>query len=199
MVSDLQELSRSLSEVNSRYGRLVVDRMTTVDTVPAPFSVYRICRVEYLGPHHPELFYVAYAPGRPVHLLSEDTDTFNKLVAEDRVVIDSAERAEQYAAVFIEVTRSMSQLTYLVRSVDEVRFRPKLSPEEEARKSDFLNRYRSLIHPPKAAPAGSDWEVVAWVVRQQALQRHTLRISRSGAVARRIETVEEDLPLVYGL
>ncbi|MCP4251738.1 MAG: hypothetical protein GY778_32300, partial [bacterium] len=92
-----------------------------------------------------------------------------------------------------------TKLFYTVNSVDDVEFRPNLEADQEAVKSAFVDRYRTTIGPPTAELIDDGFAVRFYAVREQALERHTVRIGRGGEVAADFEVVEAGLPLVYGM
>jgi len=201
MQTEIQELlSKALSGVDKQYSRLLRERMTRVAVCEAPFlREHRIYRVTHLSPHKPIVFYVGFAPRKRAYLLTGAPEDFIKLGKADGVTIDSRELAASYAAVYLEVTRSMSRLFYLVRSVDEVEFRPNLADEQLQVKAAIEAKYRSIISPPAAEPADSGFVVTVYAVREQTLERHTARVSSMGDIQDEASVLETGLPLVYGL
>ena len=173
---------------------------TEIEACATPFlRQSRIFRVEYQNPNRPVLFYVGQTRAGAASLLTGQPDAFVRLAREDRISINSAETATAYATLYLEVTRSMSELTYLVRSVDEVRFRPNLDEAGERKRRDFVRRYSSAISPPAAERNANGFTVSAYVIRQQSLERHRLEVAADGGIEDHAETLERDLPVVYGL
>src|SRR5947209_3969894 len=108
-----QLLSGALADTNEEYARMVLDRMTRIELYPAPFlKHHQIYRVEHLNPRKPILFYVGFVPGEPAYLLTGKPGNYIQLAKTDGLVVDSPEVAENYVAVYLEVTRSMSRLSY---------------------------------------------------------------------------------------
>jgi hypothetical protein len=93
----------------------------------------------------------------------------------------------------------MSQLFYLVRSVEEVEFRTDLADEEAKAKASFLQKYRSVIVPPSGRQTNGSYKVTAYVIREQALEQHSITVSEKGGIKTDVTILEQDLPLVYGL
>jgi hypothetical protein len=201
MGTEIQEqLSKALSGVDKQYARLAKDRMTKVAVYDAPFlNEYRIYRVRHLNPHKPIVFYVGFAPRKRAYLLTGAPENMTKLAKADGVVIDSPEVAATFASTFLEVTRSMARLFYQVQSVDELKFRPNLPDEQRQVKEEIETKYRSIISPPAAEPADSGYAVTVYAVREQALERHSVRVSRDGDISDEVSVLETGLPLVYGL
>jgi hypothetical protein len=195
-----QQLAAALRPVDEQYAQLTAESPTKVETYPAPFlTQYQIYRVEHLNPNKPIVFYVGYAPGEKAYVLTGSPPDMIDLAKADGVVIDSPETAEGYAAAFLEVTRSMAELFYVVESVEDIQFRPNLTPEEERVKAAFAEEYRTIIEPATATPAEGGYLVTVYAVREQTLERHEVGVSTDGAVTEQITVLERDLPLVYGL
>lgn len=194
-----QQMVDAVARVSTHHAQRLADQSTSIELYAAPFlKHYRIYRVIYFGKHHPDLFYVGFAPGSHAYLLTSHAENYIALAREDGVVIDSPETAINYVTVFVEVTRSMSSLSYLVNSVDEVKFRPNLTDEQEKIKTAFIEKYRSVITSPTATRTASGYAVTAYVVHEQALQEHRFNVSSDGDIQDQMDVVEHDLPLVYG-
>jgi hypothetical protein len=203
MQADIRkQLSEALVDVDEEYAGLVADSMTEIEVYPTPFlKDYKIYKVEHFNPHKPILFYVGMAPGKPAYLLTNTPENYVNLTRSDAVVINSPQLAANYATTYLEVTRSMSQLFYLVRSVEEVEFRTNLADEEAKAKASFLQKYRSVIVPPTAKQTNGSYsyKVTAYVIREQALEQHSIIVSEKGDIKTDVTILEQDLPLVYGL
>ncbi len=195
-----RQLSAALKHVDRHYARLVTDTMTEIEPHPAPFLTHhRIYRIEHFSPHKPVLFYVGFAPGKRAYLLTGTPANYAQMARADGVALETPDAAEAYAAVYLEATRSMSELFYPVRSVDEVKIRPNLDEEDAEDAAAFVEQYRPVIAPPVAAATEGGYTVTAYAVRNQTLERHRLTLSRDGALHNDVTILEEDLPLVYGL
>ncbi len=196
---ELAQLSQALQPVNERYAALVLDKMTEVNKVPANFlTQYVIYRVEYSGQYHPVLFYVGYASNQRALLLTGMPENYSMLAQADGVKLRTAEAAASFAGLYLEVTRSTTELFYPVTEVGQVKFRPNLAQDKEQVKEAFIARYRPIIKPPQAQTVGGTYQVTAYAVREQALERHDLLVSQDGTIQDAIAVLEKDLPLVYG-
>lgn len=195
-----QQLSEALTNVDEQYARLVTDSMTEVEAYPTPFlKHHQIYQVEHFNPNKPILFYVGLAPGKPAYVLTGHPENYVSLAKADTIVIDSPQVAVDYATAYLEVTRSMSQLFYLVRSAEEVKFRPNLTSEEAKQRASFIEKYRLVITAPTGKPKEQGYVVTTYTVREQALERHSITVSKNGEITTEVTTLEQDLPLVYGL
>jgi hypothetical protein len=194
-----QQMADALRFVHRHRAERVANAASDVEPYPASFlKHHRIYRIEYHGAFKPDVFYVGFAPGKRAYLLTPYPENYVALARADGVVIDSPETAAAYATVYVEVTRSMSSLTYLVNSVDEMKFRPNLTAEQEEIKRVFIEKQRSVITSPTATRTASGYAVTAYVVHEQALQQHRFNVSSDGDIQGEVRVVEEGLPLVYG-
>jgi hypothetical protein len=192
-------LIEAMAAVNERLARVLADHLAVLTTYDAPFlRRHRIYRVDLFKPPQEVAFYVGFAAGGPAHLLTGRPDSFARLARADGVAIDNPAVAAGYAVAFLETTRSMSELFYVVRSVDDLRFRPNLDEERQCVRADAVARYRDAIAPPTAEERGGAYAVTAYAVRQQALERHALAVGRDGGIADHVTTLAAGLPLVFG-
>jgi hypothetical protein len=195
-----QQVSEALANVSVYHARLILDPMTDVEGYPTPFlKRYRIYRVEHFNPNHPILFYVGFAPKQPAYLLTANPQNYVNLAQADAVVIHSPDVATDYATAYLEVTRSMSELFYIVNSVDDVRFPPNLTDKEAKVKASFMEQYDSIITRPAVEQKAQNYVVTVYAVRDQALECHSITVSQQGDIETDVITLEKDLPLVYGL
>jgi len=196
-----EDIARAIEPLRPDIAEALGDRKTSdIERIECKaLTRYRLYMVTVFAPHAPIVHYVAYAEDGPPFVLSEDPDAFVAMAAEDGgVEIGSASGAAAYAEVFLTVTRPLSELSYLVKTLKDVSFRPDLEPDEAAARKDFERKYRSVIKPPSGRKAGAGFEVTAYRVVEQRLERLTLQVSSSGKVASREEVLEKDLPLVIG-
>ena len=194
-----QQLRKALAPVSKHHAQRAGDPQADIEIYAAPFlKRYRIYRINYFGGRKVDLFYVAVADGLRAYVLTPYPENYIAMAREEGLVIDDPETAVNYVTVYVEVTRSMSSLSYLVQSVDEVRFRPNLTPEQEEVKGAFIERYRSVITGPTANPVAGGFDVFAYTVREQVLEQHRFQVSRDGDIQDAVNVLEQNLPLVYG-
>jgi hypothetical protein len=193
-------LSAALAGTDPYRARLAADAETDVEAVPAPFlrrhGIYRVTHFSETGP---VMFYAGFAPGAPALVLTARPESFVRMAREDGVAIGAPAEAAAYAAVFLEVTRDLGELFYLVRSVREVGFRPGLDGGEAEARDRFLREMESAVTPPEAVAAENGFRVTAYAVREQAVERHTLDVRPDGEIRDSSAVVAAGLPLVYGL
>lgn len=170
---------------------------TRVRRVPASFlHNYGIYRLEYRG-RHLAVLHVAYAPERPLYRLTGEPEEFIAAAAADGVQITTPEAAVQYVQVFLEVTRDLRDLTYVVGEVEQLRLQPSL---DAAARNAVLERYRDVVQPARADGIQSGFRVTAVVMHQQTLERRTYDVSTNGAIDERsTEVIARDLPTVLGV
>ncbi|NJD64093.1 MAG: hypothetical protein FIB00_02395 [Chloroflexi bacterium] len=196
-----EDIARAIEPLRPDIAEALGDRKSSgIERIECPaLSRYRVYMVTVFAPHAPIVHYIAYAEDGPPFVLSEDPDAFVAMAAADGgVEIASASEAAAYAEVFLTVTRPLSELSYLVKTLKDVSFRPGLGPDEAAARKDFERTYGPVIKPPAGRKAGDGFEVTAYRVVEQSLERMTLQVSRSGEIESSDETLEEDLPLVIG-
>jgi len=201
MPSDIRvELSRALEAEADYYAQLLSYATTEVEVYPCSFlRRHSIYRIEHFAPSKPVLFYVGFAPSNGAYVLTGQTENFIRLAREDGVVINSAPIAIEYAVACLTVTRSMSQLFYVISSANDLRFRPNLTGDEKTTQTAFLEKYSHLIRPPDAEKQGDAYVVTCFAVREQRVERHRLTVSATADIESVVGVIEQDLPLVYGL
>ncbi len=197
----IQQVQQALLEANDSQGAaLLSDPFTEITIYPTPFlRRYRIYRLLYHAPYKPLLLYLGFAPRQPHYWLQNTPHALDELARAEPVELTSAEEASRYAVMFLEVTRDLSVLVYLVKSIEEIRFAPRLTPAQEQVKAVLQEKYRGILAPPKAAVTEEGYRVTVYMVRQQELERHILRISRKGQVQNTITVLEREMPTVIGV
>jgi hypothetical protein len=196
-----EDIARAIEPLRPDIAEALADRETSeIERIECKaLSRYRLYMVTVFAPHAPIVHYVAYAEDGPPFVLSEDPAAFTAMAAADGgVEIGSASEAAAYAEVFLTVTRPLSELSYLVKTLKDVSFRPELEPEEVAARKGFERKYRPVIKPPAGRKTADGFEVTAYRVVEQRLERVRLRVSRSGEIQSGEEVLEKDLPLVIG-
>jgi hypothetical protein len=169
-----------------------------VDRHPAPFlRRFAIYRVVHWLPNHPVGFYSAWAPGEPAYLLTGEPQNFVAAALADGVSLDDPDAARAYAVAYLETTRRPDELLYVVGSTDEVRFYPELDEAEQERVAAFNADYGAIVEPPAVRPEDDGWRVTLFAMRQQTLERVSLRVERFGAIELSGEALEGDLPAVF--
>jgi hypothetical protein len=201
MSVDTQQLRQALLAANDPEGAAIItDPSTLIEVYPAAFlQQYRIYRILYQNPYRPILLYLGFAPNSPLYWLAGNPQAYSDLARADQVDLATPSEAINYATVFLEVTRDMSELFYPVNSVDGIKFYPTPTEEETQARDAIHDKYRWTITSPVAEAVKDEYIVTAYVVRQQELERHELKISRSGDVESNITVLEQNMPVVSGL
>lgn len=193
-------LRKAMRKVDPDFARLVSDPVTEIRRHPAPFLTdHGIYRVEHRGPYRPIAFYVSLSASGSARLLTGAPENLTLLAREEALVVDSPEKAEALAYLYLEATRPMTERFYVVRSIDDVEFRAGLTSDDKDAEASFRNAYSSQIMPPHVDSEGDGYVVRVFAVRDQSLERLTLAIAPDAEMKRKVETLEENLPLVYGL
>lgn len=159
---------------------------------------YQIVEIERSTAKKHTLLYLGFGPGRELLPLTGKPENFSRLALADGVSITSLEEAGEFVEAYLQVTAKGGELFYRVDSVDEVMFRPNLEDEEAEQRSAFVDTYRPLIGPALVETAGDGYQVSLYAVREQALERHMITVSRAGEIEHTVMVVEDGLPLVYG-
>ena len=186
---------QSTSPVNAK---LVENPQTTLTPIPADWlSGWQILDVQNQTPPRPKRFFVALSDDGRAEVLSGQPDAFSTVLTEAGVQIDSAERAADVAAVFLDVTRDFRAFAYRIDSVDDIKWLPKPTAAEESTRDALVEDYRSKVKPPQVAESGDGWQVTVWMVQGRDLVRHELGLASGTAVTDSAETVEKDIPVPY--
>jgi|SRR5216110_338637 len=201
MKRDIEQLWQALLAGGDEYGAaMVADPSSEITVYPAPFlQRYRIYRVLYFNPHKPILLYLGFAPGLPLYSLAGNPEAYQAMAQADGVDLTSGDLAINYITVFLEVTRNMYELVYQVTSVDQIRFLRKPSPEQVQAKEALAEKYRSILTAPTGEVTEDGYVVIAHVVRQQELERHTFKVRRNGDMESQITVIEQGMPVVIGI
>jgi hypothetical protein len=168
------------------------------ERLPARFlRRFRLYRVVHALPNHPVGLHAAWAPGEAAYVLTGEPQNFVAAALADGVSIGDAETAVDFGVAYLETTRRPEELLYVVASAAEVRLYPVLDPAEQERADAFGARYGDLISAPAARAVKDGWLVVLFAMRQQTLERLSLRLTSFGAVELSGEVLERDLPAVF--
>lgn len=196
-----EDIARAIEPLRPDIAEALADRKTSdIERIDCKaLTRYRLYMVTVFAPHAPIVHYIAYAGDGPPFVLSEAPDAFGAMAAADGAVeIGSASEAAAYAQVFLTVTRPLSELSYLVKTLADVSFRPELEPDEVTARKNFEVKYRQVIKRPAGRKTAGGFEVTAYRVVEQSLRRVTVQVSRSGEIESREEVLEKNLPLVIG-
>lgn len=198
---DIQQVQQALLAANDPQGAaLLDDPFTDVTLYPTPFlRRYHIYRLLYHAPYTPIVLYLGFAPNLPHYWLVNTPQALCELAQADPVELATAEEASRYAMMFLEVTRDMTMLVYPINSVEEIIWYPMLTAAQAQVRDALQEKYRSILAPPAAEATEEGYRVTVYVVRQQELECHTLRISREGEVSSQITVLEQNMPTVIGV
>lgn len=194
------DLSAALQPLNAEYARMAADAaQTEIEALPAPFlTETTIYQVTHFARHKSIVFYVGYAPSRGAALITGQPDAYARIAQAEGARLATEAEAAAYARLYVQVTRPLNVLFYLVDSVEDVKFRPTLEGAEAGQKKDVLHTYQALIQPPKAVRVGDGYRVTLYAVREQQLER--LMVTLDAALTPHVdsEVLAAGLPLVYG-
>lgn len=177
---------------------LVEDRQTTLTPVEADWlSGWQIVDVINSTGPHPRRFYAALSDGGPVEVLTGRQDAFSTVLVGAGAQIGSADVAASVAAVFLDSTRDFQVWAYRIERVEDIQWRPKLTPEETGARDALLATYRDQVKPPQSEGSPEGWVVTVWMVDGLDLVRHTLGIASGIAITDQVEMAAKDIPVPY--
>ena len=191
-------LASALQGTSPAYAKLVENPQTTLTPVTADWlSGWQILDVVNQTPPHPQRFFVALSDQGRAEVLSGKPEAMSTVLTDAGVQIDSAERAAEVAATFLDVTRDFRVFAYRVDSVDDIKWLPRPSADEQARRDALVKDYDSLVKPPQVAESGDGWQVTLWMVQGRDLVTHEVGLASGTAVTDQAETAEKDIPVPY--
>ncbi|MQY03876.1 hypothetical protein [Actinomadura macrotermitis] len=170
---------------------------TRLTALPTPFlTTWKIYQVDSRQGPHPVRLHVASGGSQAV-LLTGAPKAFATVTRLDGTAVKDPQTAAGLGRVYLETTRPAGLLTYVVSTVDEIRFRPGITGGDAQRRDALVGRYRPVIKAPNAVAQGPGYAVTAFVVRDRALERRDLTIGKAGTVKEKITTLAPDLPVPY--
>jgi hypothetical protein len=189
-------LAAGLRDSSPANASLVENPKSSVTPVPATWLPgWQILDVVNLTPPHPRRVHAALSDDGPALVLSGQPDSFSTVLAESGVSVDSAAVATDVAEVFLDSTHDFVTLSYRVGEVGDIRWRPKLTAEQERVRDQVISAYGDEVAPAEGTPASGGWMVTAWTVTGTDLVRHQIGIGADGTIADKTETVVSDLPV----
>jgi hypothetical protein len=198
-VDERSDMIRKFIKQNSHYGQLLKSKDVPLIPVSVSFlNKYHIYRSVY-HLHKPVEFYFGYSPSRSIIELTGQPKQFIKLAQRDKVFLQSPEDAINYLETFFEITHPRVGLVYIIESVNDIRFKPGLSTEEEIKKNNIIHDFSSRIHPIDLKSEEEKYIATYFVVNDQQLEKHESRLSANGRVTTKKTILLNDLPVLYGL
>jgi hypothetical protein len=193
-----QAIAAALAQQGRREEASIVTRGgTRLTPLPAPFlRSWRVYQVDYRQGAHPVRLHVASGGARAL-LLTGDPKAFTTMTEADGTTVADPAAATAVARLYLDSTRPRGKLTYIVGSVDEIRFRPNITGDAARRRDRVIARYRPDIAAPAAVAKGTGFAVTAYVVRDQALERRELTVAKDGRTREKVVTLVKDLPVPY--
>lgn len=193
------ELAAALSAVDLAAAALASDDDTAIypSHRNVPLRRYALYLVVNYGPDHPRSLFVAYTPHEPAIVLTAHPQHFSTLAHADGLTLDTPDAAVAWARAYLETTRTNAEIFYVVSTFDDILTLNDPDPDTARPIVAFRAMYATQIAPPRAIAGGPPFDVVAWAIREQSLERHHLHVTLDGNISDTIETVASDLPLVY--
>lgn len=189
-------LAAGLQSSSPANARLVSDAKTTLTPVEAAWLPgWQIFDVQNQTPPHPRRVFATLSDGGEAVVLSGQPDAFSALVTKAGVQVGSAEVAAQVATVFLDSTRTYATLSYRVDDVNDIRWLPTLTADQQKARDAVISSYGDRIGPAKATQSSAGWTVETWMISGADLVRHETTIDTDGTVTDKTETVATDLPV----
>jgi hypothetical protein len=91
----------------------------------------------------------------------------------------------------------MDDLLYIVATIDDLRFLPPSDDERASAVAACRTMWESVIAAPQATEDGPPFTVTVYVVREQALERHSITVAEDATITSHIERLADRLPLVF--
>lgn len=169
---------------------------TVVEQVSTPFFTKAgIHRVSTRPPARPFLFVLGLTASDTI-LLNNNPAGFFKLAAEGGLNLALPETRTAYVVTFLETTRDFTGGVQILRSIEESWWLKSMTSEEAKRKAEIIEKYKSVVHPPKLSEESTS-TVVLYIIRDRALLKLRAKIEPTGQIAITETVLETDVPVVY--
>lgn len=190
------ELAKRLQPVDADWAGALTDPQTTVTPLATPFlRRWFVVRIERFSPSGPLPMLLACGPAGEATVLNGDAAALGRVLAADAA--DVGDEAAAVALVELHLAVAMPD-RIVVRTVDDIPWRPRLGPDLVARRDQLAAELAGVVRPPAAvARIGGGFDVALFVVEEMSLLRVTFGVSRAGAVSAASAVVRDGLPLVY--
>jgi hypothetical protein len=192
---DKQSLARRIEPHAKETADLIWDANTTIEQFSTPFfadgTVYRVIN---RAPHHPIWFTVGCAGQDYNVMLPMNPNGFMELATKAGLDLRGDGNRLAYLSVFLESTQDVRRRFQILNGVSDIQIISKATDEEKARYQALVDKYRSVIRPPKFADADPSRAVVFALIGQ-ALVEIRLTLSNTGKVDRSDKVLEDTLPI----
>lgn len=189
-------LAAGLQELSPVTARLISDPKTTLTPVDASWLTgWQIFDAVNQTPPHPRRVFVALSQAGEALVLTGQPEAFSTMLKQAGVTVASAEVAAQVATVYLDSSQTFTTLAYRIDAVDDIRWRPSLTADQQKARDAVVSAYGDRIAPAKAEQSSAGWTVEVWTISGADLVRHETTIEATGAVTDKTETVASDLPV----
>jgi hypothetical protein len=193
-------LASALQGSSPAYAKLVENPKTKLTPVDAAWlKGWQILDVANNVPPHPQRFYAALSDDSRAEVLSGRPDAFSAVLFDADGAIYSADVAADVGALFLDATRDFRTYAYRIDSVEDIKWRPTLTSDEQAARDGLVKSYRSKVKPPQVADSGDGWQVTIWMVQGRDLVKHEVGLASGIAVTDETETLEQDIPVPFSV
>ena len=198
---EIEPIRRNLPAADARFANYLSDPMTRLKRLETPWlPEVGIFLADHLSPERPIRFYLAVGPENYARVITGRFDLWEELMLKGEAQIDNLRHAESFLRTWLEVTADPSLLSYLIASVDEIRFRPHLDEDDEAHRQEVIDKFRGHITDVQVSNRGRLFKLTCFLMRGHELQEVSLQLLDNGTVENlSVEILDRDLPVVYGL
>lgn len=192
------ELRTAMLAVDEAAANILTKPGSEVSILAASFlKTHQVLRILWRRVLSPVMLYVGFAAPDSIYFLTGNPEAFIKMSRADKVSLESPQQALEYFSLFLEVTRSMSQLFYQVNSVDEIKWRNNLKEPEIARMKIIKDKYQKSIVP-QVKMVGHRYHVNCYAMQGVDLNEFEAFVTAGGTIELKSQILEKKLPSSYG-
>jgi len=190
------ELAARLRSADPPASDFVGARESQLGFVATPFFARGgIARVQRSLPHEPVALYVGWA-GHYTKVLTGSPESFPVLAKHAALSLSRAAQRIGYVRAYFQSTRPIAKRFTILDRVGDIRPRPGLTAEEQAR-FDEIRRARAAAVKPIALSDEPPWRGSLYALVGQDLVRIDFDFGEDGRIAATDELIEADLPIAY--
>ena len=192
------KMIEQLPAEQAHYKDLLSRPETTLEELETPFlKDHQLFRAKYFSRTKPVVFYIANGPKGFTSELTAKPDQFLEVVKRDGVNLNSSEKAAAYVRTYFEICRDQTRLSYIVESVEDIRFRPNLDEAGENAKRGILTTYSDQIGKMSVKQANGGYTTQFHIISDRELQLLSVELSQQGVLKFTAKLLAEELPTVY--
>ncbi|HEY7338959.1 MAG TPA: hypothetical protein VH639_28980 [Bryobacteraceae bacterium] len=194
---DKEALAKRIEPHAKETADLVRDANTSVEQYPTPFfSSGAIYRVTNRAPRHPIWFTVGCAGQDYTVMLPMNQKGFMELATKAGLDLRGEPNRLAYVIAFLEATQDTRKRFQILNGASDIQIINQATDEEKARYDALVEKYRSIIKPPKFDDLDPSRATVFALVGQDLVEIG-IKLSNSGKLERSDKMLEENLPIAY--